>query len=402
MLPQDLPPLTLGQRVYLRLGWLGVLFLLLTSLASRLGWSEASLLSLLSSILPYLYFGGAALMGVNLLFKSIRRPSLWILIALSISGFSLWSPLWLIRLPSTLDSPNVSVASWNVARMGELAQRDRSTQRQESLKCVSVILQAAGAQVFALQEISKARVQALQDELHISCRHIDYHGIGGRRRGGLAICVQQGGPWKLNLAQNLKLPGRWRALFAEIEYVESLDLVKQIKAQQISKQPLAESTSTPESHPHPPPKVNIINVHFLPHRIAPKDIKEAVGELAQGSPKALGGLLRQILKTTTKQGEQAEALMEVINTFKDPTLIMGDFNAPPHSSVHWALGQQWVDVWERAGYTFGATRFFGGWLPFRVDFIYALAGAFEIGGASVIPADCSDHRPIAAQVRVLR
>jgi endonuclease/exonuclease/phosphatase family metal-dependent hydrolase len=391
------------------LGWLGVFFLLLTSLASRLGWSEASLLSLLSSILPYLYFGGAGLMGINLLFKSIRRPSLWILIALSISGFSLWSPLWLIRLPSTLDSPNVSVASWNVARMGELAQRDRSAQRQESLKCVSVILQAAGAQVFALQEISKARVQALQDELHISCRHIDYHGIGGRRRGGLAICVQQGGPWKLNFAQNLKLPGQWRALFAEIEYVESLDLVKQIKARQLTQQPTDESdsmadTSSSPTPPAPPvpPRVNIINVHFLPHRIAPKDIKEAVGELAQGSPRAFGGLLRQILKTTSKQGDQAEALMEVINTFKDPTLIMGDFNAPPHSSVHWALGEQWVDVWESAGYTFGATRFFGGWLPFRVDFIYALAGAFEIGGASVIPAECSDHRPITAQVRVLR
>jgi endonuclease/exonuclease/phosphatase family metal-dependent hydrolase len=273
-------------------------------------------------------------------------------------------------LQKRVPDQTIRVTTWNVARMGELAQNHKRETKQERLHCVHKTLMNVQTDIFALQEISKSRVAALEESMDLKCKHIDYYGTGRGHLGGLAICTHREGALKINFARNFQLPGRWRALFAEIESSASLDKKR----------------------------FNVLNVHFLPHKISPRKIKNAMEDLAQGSIHSSLDLIKRMIHTTRMQGTQAEALMQVIHTFIDPTMIVGDFNSPAHSKVHWVLGQEWTDTWKAAGRDFGATRYFAGWLPFRVDFIYAHRHTFQTLSSFVEPSKCSDHYPLSTDV----
>ena len=60
-----------------------------------------------------------------------------------------------------------------------------------------------------------------------------------------------------------------------------------------------------------------------------------------------------------------------------------------------------ADAWEEAGASFGSTRYLTPWLPLRIDFIYALAGAFELRSVVVPRVSCSDHMPVRLRARLL-
>jgi endonuclease/exonuclease/phosphatase (EEP) superfamily protein YafD len=239
---------------------------------------------------------------------------------------------------------------------------------------VTRALQVESPQVIALQEVSLKRLNQLQESLHVSCKHVDYHGLGGRWRGGLATCVTQDSPWAISRARDFSLGGEWRALFVELK---------------------AHNAEA---------RFNVINVHFAPHGVGPSDLKEAVHELSEGSSKALYALITQLIQTTQRQGEQVEELMRALNTLSDPTLILGDFNAPPHTALHKAFDEAsdggWVDAWREVGVSFGATRYVGGLLPLRIDFIYALRRAFDLGSVRVGVEPCSDHQPLHLRARL--
>ena len=126
-----------------------------------------------------------------------------------------------------------------------------------------------------------------------------------------------------------------------------------------------------------------------------------MNDLAHGSHKVLDSLFSQLLDVLHRQENQAHQLLEKMSNFKDPTILAGDFNSPPSTVVHLSLKPQWVDTWQRVGRTFGATRYFGNWIPFRVDFIYSLAGAFIPRVSEVISSSCSDHLPLVSEFTLI-
>ena len=65
-----------------------------------------------------------------------------------------------------------------------------------------------------------------------------------------------------------------------------------------------------------------------------------------------------------------------------------------------ALRTPLTDVFETGGRGFGPTIHLMGWLPIRIDYLYASAD-FAVQSAQVLPRDCSDHRAVVADV-VLR
>jgi len=323
---------------------------------------------------PFFVFSWLSLLALLSLRRSARHAALSsLLIALPFALY-LWPVSWLFRAESALaPPPQLRLSTWNVERLGEL---DFSEQRAETLKsrlgCVSQTLKGAESQLFALQEISKRRMRALERQMGLKCRHVDYFGVGGSKRGGLATCAALDSPWQISKTRDFALGGDWRALFVEVKG----------SAKRGARG-----------------RFNILNVHFRPHGVSASDVQLAAEELAHGSPKALSELLRRVVRNMRRQEEQVEGLLKAIGTLSDPTLIVGDFNAPAYTSLHRAFAEAgdgaWVDAWSEVGVSFGATRYFEKIIPpLRVDFIYALKRGFELGSVSVSAVSCSDHRPL--------
>ena len=363
------------QTSYLYFVYLAMSVLVICSLLARFRIINDTLCSLSDLILPLVYLIVFIVLIISY-FLSLYRDIFWKNLFIFVgTPLLLWPPLWLLRTtpPSRVETQVVRISTWNVARMGELAMNDQKQQKKASLNCVRTTLNQTHSDLFALQEISKRRVRDLEKQMKIRCKHVDYYGVGGGDVGGLAICARIDSQWHINFARNFQLEGRWRALFAEIENHGVRDKIR----------------------------FNLLNVHFLPHYINTSTIKNVVNDLAQGSLHQALNLLRQMIETTRKQAQQAESLMKVVQTFVDPTILVGDFNSPAHSKVHWVLGQEWTDTWKQSGIDFGATRYFAGWLPFRVDFIYAHKHAFEALSSFVQNSQCSDHEPLSTDLRFI-
>ncbi len=359
--------------------WGAALTLTLTSVPARYGWVGGPLWSLYVALSPTLYALLSLALCVGLIrggrARALSRGAPALLVALV--GLALWPPTWLARFEAPYSPPPaVTITTWNVARLGELAPKSgREEEGAERLRCVSQALSATPSDLIALQEVSRRRLSALERRLGLTCAHIDYHGLGGGWRGGLGLCARQEGAWRISRARDFSLGGDWRALFAEVQ--------------------------APGGPSGAPLRFNLLNVHFSPHKIGARDVKSAL----KGGAGALLGLLRQALKNTARQTHQLDDLRRALATLRDPTLIVGDFNAPPHTALHRALQEslegEWVDAWEEAGASFGSTRYLTPWLPLRIDFIYALAGAFELRSVVVPRVSCSDHMPVRLRARLL-
>jgi len=356
------------------------LSLMLAVLIAHQSGSGSERLSLFIALSPFLVLGWLATLGALSVTKRFRSPALASALLCVTLGLINWPVGWIFRAELPLEGPpQLRVTTWNVERLGEL---DHSAQRRQTLNakltCVGDALGEMRSQLITLQEISARRVKALERAYQLSCEHVDYHGLGGSWRGGLATCAHRQGPWQITRARDFSLGGDWRALFVEVK---------------------------PREASRTAGRFNILNVHFSPNRLGASDLKQVAQELAQGSVEGLFSLLKQLAQNMKKQETQVEGLIKAINTLSDPTIIAGDFNAPPYTSLHRAFAKAgdgaWADAWAQAGVSFGATRYLGGWIPLRIDYMYVLKLGFELGSVRVSPATCSDHRALHLRARLL-
>lgn len=337
-----------------------------------------------------LFFGGARLLqskrsGDERFARSGRE-------SLSLGGLTLlvslvaWPPSWLARkifhrpdtqLTQVTPKHRLHLMSWNVQTMGVLVPNPsdsgikRSQLIRESRRCVHETIKriereaGASLDIFAFQEVTNTGLQALESALNLRCQFISYK-AGPKvktSKTGLGICDRDGGAWRLNYARNIVMhgDGNWRALFSEVSSTQASNLT-----------------------------FNLMNVHFKAHGL--EDIKHKVAALD------FDEVLSQIAKTSKKQRIQADGLLSIIKHYHDPTLMMGDFNAPPHVGAHPLLQNEWTDVWRASGSTFGATRYLNPFLFFRVDFIYSKRDTFNLVDSRVTSSDCSDHLPLSARL----
>ena len=56
-----------------------------------------------------------------------------------------------------------------------------------------------------------------------------------------------------------------------------------------------------------------------------------------------------------------------------------------------------TDTWLKAGLGFGAIRYWGGFLPLRIDYIYVTRN-FSVQKAQTVPFSCSDHFAVVSSV----
>ncbi len=108
-------------------------------------------------------------------------------------------------------------------------------------------------------------------------------------------------------------------------------------------------------------------------------------------------LLQQYEQQVTLQGTQAVNALQRISRFQDPTIMAGDFNSTQDAALHRQLRESLTDTWLAAGMGFGITRYWGDFLPLRIDYIYATP-EFAVQDSQTFDYACSDHFPVVSSV----
>ncbi len=324
-----------------------------TTLLGRTVRSPGPFLAIAVTFLPYLYIGlGLASFLAWCVFPD-RRSIPTLLLAMGVVGAVLWGPGWPAR-PDVADGAPITAMSWNVQRLWGDGVDDPAS-------CVVDAVRDVDPDVVTLLEVSEEHLRLLSTQLGLECVHVDYFATGASDSGGLAVCVRSRDLTLTGSGQRFLDDDDWRYVFAE---VRRGDVV-----------------------------FNVMAVHLHPFSLA-------VGDIAHGRARSPADILRagqagtEVLRA---QGGQSVALLEHVGRLEDPTLVSGDFNSTRDFSLHAGLRRSLVDTWERGGLGFGGTVRVLGWVPLRVDYIYA-TGAFGVRDSRVIDVACADHRPVVSDL----
>ena len=328
-------------------------------------------------LLPYLY---ALLLGLSFLLYLLGGKKSLLLLpgAVLASIVVLWGhgffPKKSAVPPSHVEALKVLV--WNVQRMGQFSEGPRAV--PEKTACVAQLIGQEQPDIMALLEVTYEQLLGLQKQLGIPSDHClwtDYYGTGRQKSGGLATCISN---WNDSLSitrrRELALPPDWKYLFIEVQQQQE------------------EEQQSP---------FNFLALHIAPPQVSSERVGKILKDILSGKKQGLSRavkLLKNYERQVTLQGAQAvDALSYIEERFKDPTLIAGDFNSSQDAALHLRFRKRLIDTWAVAGWGFGATRFWGDFLPLRIDYIYATR-EFSVQNSQTFSAGCSDHRPVMSSV----
>lgn len=328
------------------LAWLapvGLLGLLGLTLLTRVARTATILQAAVATALPAIWVLGVGLLLLMLLLW--RRDRLVRLAALTgvLCWLAIWGRVW-AAFPAVVGSEGVRVLSWNVQRLAF-----EEDPEGPALQCVVDALERLSPDVLALQEVTAEDLDRLSRKLPLSCVHTDYQGTGRSDRGGLAACV---------LGERVDLRRGWTPRFTPDRawYYAFAELAVDGRV------------------------FNLMSVHLHPYG-------RYVGRLPNEVPRV--------------QNDEAQALLRRVEGFEDPTLLAGDFNSPRDAGLHVAIRGHMRDAFERGGWGPGPTVHALGFLPLRVDYLYATLG-WRVGPVSIDGAECADHRAIVGELGLPR
>ena len=256
----------------------------------------------------------------------------------------------------------IRVVSWNVGRLGESSLR-RAETIPARLRCAVDQLSKRPFDLLALQEVSARRIAALQVELALSCRQVDYNGRGDLDAGGVAVCTPREGRWRLIGGQPLQLGEDWYGLFGELS-----DGVN---------------------------RLNLISLHLHPPRLKLRSVIQALLQVFSGELEPIQRQWARLERNSVLQAREIIRLIEQVDSFSDPTIITGDFNSAPGTKAYAPLELSWSDGWRLRRFGLGATRW-QGVIPTRIDQLYLPHQSVHLREIEVLPSDCSDHLPLTA------
>lgn len=138
--------------------------------------------------------------------------------------------------------------------------------------------------------------------------------------------------------------------------------------------------------------LRVFNVHFQSLNIKPE-----IHELQKEDSRKLFG---RIGAGFAMQQEQAEILMEEVNTSPYKTLIIGDFNNTVFSYIYEEINpdNRFQDAFLEAGSGFGET-FKLSYFPLRIDFLL-IENSMKIQSYDRFKVEYSDHYPIMTRLQL--
>lgn len=346
----------------------------IATVAGRITLAPPWWLAIVITVLPYLYL--ILFLLYLFLFCSLRRKRfLPLMICLFLSSLIIWGGMLLPQKEqASKDSRSIHVMVWNVQRMGEYSGETNAVSQR--IECVAQVIEKTKPDLLALLEISSHQLLALQTRLKISttnCMWSDYYGTGRKRFGGLATCITGQKPnWAISRKRALNLPPNWKYLFIEVQ-----------------------SQHDPTLSP-----INFLALHIAPPNLTETQVERTVSALFKGKQGALSqalSVLKEYESQVTLQGTQALSALRLIQKFQDPTIIAGDFNSTRDAALHVSLRRELIDTWSQAGFGIGTTRYWGGFLPLRIDYIYVTKD-FSAHNSQTLSEDCSDHLPVVSSI----
>lgn len=356
---------------------MGLLALWAVTLWGRYTLTPPGWLAVVVTLLPYLYAGLFIVCGV--FWGIVRKRMLLVSMAgLLLSGGVLWGSLLISRKTSaSLQTAPLKVMVWNVQRMGEFSAQPQSIAQQVS--CVSQFIAQERPDLFALLEVTYTQLQALQRQMNIPqdhCLWSDYYGTGQTRFGGLATCIlSPTNHLTISRRRDLNLPPNWKYLFIEVQHT-------------------SDDTTVP---------LNFLAVHIAPPQVSDRAVAKVFTDLLKGKISGIHqglSLLQKYEQQVTLQGTQAVNALQRIGGFQDPTIMAGDFNSTQDAALHRHLRQSLIDTWLTAGFGFGTTRYWGDFLPLRIDYVY-VTPEFAVQDSQTFAYECSDHLPVISTLFLL-
>lgn len=351
-----------GGRLGALLGWIAivsVLTLATVALMGRLLSAPPALVAAAVAFLPYLFIAVAVGLFVLWALLPDRRTLPASLCTVILLGAALWGPSWSARGGAAEGVP-VRVMSWNLRRLW-----GGPDDGGDPLKCAVAAIEASDPDVLSLLEVSAEDIGRLEAALGMQCAHHPYMSISGSKHGGLAACTR--GAWHLQSGRGQRFVDArdWYYVFAEVE--------------------------------HDARVFNLFAVHLSPYEYVAKRLRTGVKGLAKGDAEPLQELGEQGSRIVAGQSDQAAALLHRVERLSDPTVIAGDFNSTRDASLHASLRHHLTDAWEHGGQGFGGTVHLFGWLPLRIDYVYA-SEELPVVQARLPTAGCSDHLPVVVDL----
>lgn len=330
-------------------------FLLLGALAVLLRIAPALSPFLLpfATYLPYLAAAYLVLLLAGCLFgekKTFLPCLITLLLSAVLIASILWTHIWRSLAPP--EPGMFRVATWNVFRC------------KRGIPLVRRSIAELGADILAIQEIIDAesdvsrplQLASLVEPLGYTWQFVGYTAGRESPQAGIAVCVRE--PVRLlRVSRRTYHPsGKWSYAFAETQV---------------------------DGH--------VLNV-VIPH-LYPFALETTVRRTEGGLARKISMTARRIFTTTHWHRQEVEELLRLVSTFKDPTIVLGDFNSAPTHPIHWRLRKHMNDCLAAAGKGLCPTYVFG--LPIRIDYIY-VTPSLRIHDARVLKSSGSDHRPVVA------
>jgi len=129
----------------------------------------------------------------------------------------------------------------------------------------------------------------------------------------------------------------------------------------------------------------VLNVHFS---------KAMAGDVIERHTGDLAGYFAQMV---VRRMNQVDVVLAALPGSR-PTVVAGDFNTPPNSSLHRALARRMTDCYAATRFGFGYTFLVGRLVPsWRIDYVWAANGVRPVS-VRLGHAYPSDHRPLVADV----
>ena len=247
--------------------------------------------------------------------------------------------------------------------MGALSRNGNST---NNLKQLSGILNLSKADIVVIQEISKKQISQLRNYLKLDPKNLQWTSYFEGSSGGLAILLLNNNDWSMNNKNITNLPPEWKCVYSEIKHNSGQ-------------------------------KINLFGVHIVPPKVTGFQVKTAIKKGVLGKRTGVKKILNRYVKQAKKQTSQIDKLSNLMSSFKDPTIIAGDFNSTSQLPIHKELRNNLNDVWLEGGIGMGATRYWAGVLPFRIDYIYT-TNDFGVIKTSIGKAEFSDHNPVISKL----
>ena len=276
--------------------------------------------------------------------------------------FSDWKPE--PSNPEPLEEMIIPIMTWNIQGLDTLTDPKDTC----AIDFLQSWLKAEHANsTLLLQEVPKSAVNRLEQELNLQCTWNSYF---NHSKIGLLVCARHD----------------WRFRF---ENHRTMDTGSSYGFQQVE---LSQGKGY---------RFNVLNVHMpslamVARKQGIRTRRTIVETLkANPNPKTYFHLLTAQHKA---HKSSIDRIADLTQKLKDPTVIGGDFNAPPTGSVHDVLTDiDMRDSHKEVGSSWGFTTERFGLLFNRIDFLY---GSKELAwfGRSVVhnDIDCSDHFPVSS------